>query len=118
MRCYARHEALRGRYLPRVKAVCPLNPSHGRFETTAHVVQSWEVAADGTFVSSFEDLEVAHGPDAGNIWTCLECQSSATVYRDDEAAATAVAAMLGEQAYLKVEPGRRQRLSGLAERRR
>lgn len=115
------HGQYAGGYLPIVKAVCPLDPRHARFETTAHVVQSWEVTPTGAFVAGLEDLETAHGPDPGNLWTCIECQSTAVVYPEDAAADRAVRLALERlelerQAGLRVEPGPRERLSGLAER--
>lgn len=105
-----------------MKAVCPVDPLHDRFETTAHVVQAWEVTAKGDFIAGIADLETAHGPDAGNLWTCLECQSTADVYPSDAAADAAIkqalaTSMSPEPAGPIVEPGPRQRLSGLAERR-
>ena len=100
-----------------MKAVCPFDPNHARFETTAHVVQSWEVDSSGDFVAHLEDLETTHDPDAGNIWTCLECQRQAVVYDDDETRETLTLASDGESSALPIETGPRQRLSGLAERR-
>lgn len=56
---------------------CPTDPAHGRFLTTAHVMQDWEVDGEGNFLSVHADLETTHGPDPGNIWTCLICGAQA-----------------------------------------
>lgn len=48
------------------------------FHVNAHVVQTWEVNGDGTFVSSVaECVEVTHQPDDDDIWTCANCGHSA-----------------------------------------
>lgn len=59
--------------------ICP--KCGGRtFETTAHVMQSWTVDADGDFLSVRDDcLQVTHEPDDGNIWTCVRCGAEAVV---------------------------------------
>ena len=36
-------------------AVCPQNPAHDRFLTTAHVMQEWEVEPNGEFTKVTED---------------------------------------------------------------
>ena len=65
-----------------LKATCTKNPDHGRFETTAHVMQVWEVDFEGNFVLEIHPcIEVTHEPDPGNIWTCLECGAQAKVER-------------------------------------
>lgn len=59
-------------------AVCPQNPAHDRFLTTAHVMQEWEVEPNGEFTKVTEDcLQVTARPDQGNIWTCVECGAQA-----------------------------------------
>jgi hypothetical protein len=64
--------------MSKMKAVCPNNPNHTRFATTAHVVQEWEVDADGNFIDVITDcLEVASKPDRSNIWECMECATEA-----------------------------------------
>jgi hypothetical protein len=60
-------------------AVCPKDPSHNRFATTAHVVQDWVVDEHGNFIRELSTLETTHGPDTGNIWTCLNCGAEAKV---------------------------------------
>jgi hypothetical protein len=60
-------------------AVCPNDPSHNRFVTTAHVLQDWVVDELGNFIREVSTLETAHGPDAGNIWTCEICGIEAEV---------------------------------------
>lgn len=65
--------------MAKLKAICPNNPNHKRFETTAHVAQSWKVDEYGNFIEELETLETTHKPDKNNIWTCLECGSEAIV---------------------------------------
>ncbi len=60
-----------------MKAVCPKNSTHNRFTTTGHVVQEWVVDSNGNFIEVISDLEVTHGPDTGNIWTCYVCGEQA-----------------------------------------
>lgn len=51
-----------------------------RFSTTVRVTQTWEVDEDGNFLSEISGCDdVMHGPDDGNIWTCLECGSDAVI---------------------------------------
>ena len=61
------------------KFVCP-NACGATFVTTAHVMQDWEVTADGDYVSTIQDcLEVTHKPNDGNIWTCKKCGAEAII---------------------------------------
>ena len=54
-----------------------------RFETTAHVMQAWEVNEYGDFVDVISScLQVTHKPDDGNIWTCMKCGTEAMVLKD------------------------------------
>lgn len=62
-----------------MKAVCPNNPNHKYFITTAHVVQTWKVDERGNFVNEISNDEVAKEPDAGNIWRCAKCKAEAKV---------------------------------------
>jgi hypothetical protein len=62
-----------------MRARCTKNPDHQRFATTAHVMEEWEVTSDGDFVSVIESLQIDHGPDPENEWTCLECGAKAEV---------------------------------------
>jgi len=62
-----------------MRATCPKNPEHKRFSTVAHVMEEWEVDAEGNFVRVIESLQTDHGPDAGNTWACLECGAEAKV---------------------------------------
>ena len=61
------------------KASCPKNANHKRFSTVAHVMEEWEVDENGNFRSVIETLQTDHGPDAGNIWVCMECGTQAKV---------------------------------------
>ena len=58
-------------------AVCPNNPAHHHFITTAHEAHTWEVDEDGDFIKDLGCDEVTHQPDEGNIWTCTECGADA-----------------------------------------
>lgn len=60
-------------------ARCPTDPNHKKFLTPAHVMQLWEVDEKGSFLGVDQEMEVDHGPDAGNIWTCIICGEEATV---------------------------------------
>lgn len=64
--------------LGRVKIhVCP-NLCGEALTTTAHVMQDWQVDAEGEIMNVVNDcLEVTHGPDHGNIWTCDGCGAEA-----------------------------------------
>lgn len=62
-----------------IVATCPKDPTHKRFETTAHVMQEWVVDEHGSFISVARDLQTDHGPDPDNIWNCATCGAEATV---------------------------------------
>ena len=62
------------------KHICPLCGGR-KFETTAHVMQSWEVDEDGNYISVLDEcLQVTHKPDDGNIWTCMKCGTEAVMF--------------------------------------
>ena len=61
------------------RVTCPSDPSHKRFSTSAHVMEEWEVDEYGEYVKTIESLQVDHGPDPDNLWTCLECGADAAV---------------------------------------
>lgn len=80
--------------LGRVKIhVCPKLCGEA-LTTTAHVMQEWEVDAEGKFMDVITDcLETSHGPDNDNIWTCKKCGEEALLvdaekyelfYKDDK----------------------------------
>lgn len=57
---------------------CPHNCENATFTTTAHIMQDWEVTAEGEFIGVATDcLEVTHRPDNDNIWTCNGCGAEA-----------------------------------------
>jgi len=58
--------------------VCP-NDCAGSFLTSAHVVQTWKVDAEGNFVEKVSTDETTHGPDNDNIWTCSICGEEALI---------------------------------------
>jgi succinate dehydrogenase/fumarate reductase-like Fe-S protein len=61
------------------KATCPNNPDHKHFITTAAVMQTWMVDADGDFMAEISTDETLHKPNVGNTWTCNECGAEAKV---------------------------------------
>jgi succinate dehydrogenase/fumarate reductase-like Fe-S protein len=65
-----------------IKAVCPNNPKHKEFLTTAHVMEAWKVDEHGQFIAVVKGLQTEHGPDPGNIWNCHKCGAQATVTTD------------------------------------
>lgn len=66
-----------------MKAICPNNIEHKQFVTTAHVCQDWVVDENGNFLEEENScVEVTHGPDADNIWTCKICGAEAVVEKD------------------------------------
>jgi len=63
-----------------MKAICPTNPKHKTFITTAHVQQEWKVDEHGEFIEVVHEcLDTTHGPDIGNTWSCTECFAEAIV---------------------------------------
>jgi hypothetical protein len=62
-----------------MKAVCPNDPSHKTFITTAHVTQEWVVDDEGNFIKDLGVLETTHGPDPYNCWSCETCHADAVV---------------------------------------
>jgi len=66
------------------KHICP-RCGGTKFETTAHVMQAWEVNESGEFIDVIVDcLQVTHKPDDGNIWTCTKCGAEAVVLEEHE----------------------------------
>lgn len=62
-------------------ATCPNDPTHNEFDTPAHVMEHWIVDRHGNYLrdSGTGDGQVTHGPDPGNIWTCVTCGATAVV---------------------------------------
>lgn len=57
--------------------VCP-NHCGAHFDVTVHVTQDWEVDAEGNFEKTLnEAVEVTHGPQEDDCWTCSKCGSEA-----------------------------------------
>lgn len=66
-----------------MKAICPNNIEHKQFVTTAHVCQDWVVDENGNFLEEENGcVEVTHGPDVDNIWTCKICGAEAVIEKD------------------------------------
>lgn len=57
--------------------VCPKDPSHKGFLTTAHEMHEWVVDGDGNFISDNGCIEVTHKPHPDNVWTCNLCGAEA-----------------------------------------
>lgn len=60
-------------------AVCPDNPEHKQFGTVVHQTHDWMVDETGELLNDLGLLEVTHGPNPGNTWTCMECGAAAVV---------------------------------------
>lgn len=66
----------------KTKHICP-NCGGKEFLTTAHVTQTWKVDEDGDFIEAVSDCdEVTHGPDDGNIWTCVKCGAEGVIVKE------------------------------------
>lgn len=65
-----------------MKVTCPNDPTHKKFEVTAHVSQLWEVDEEGNFLDEIKGCEeVSHYPDSGDMFTCRECEAVAVAVR-------------------------------------
>lgn len=62
-----------------MKAICPNDPHHQEFITTAHVSEEWKVDAKGNWIETLEGIEIIHGPDPDNDWTCAICGAQAKI---------------------------------------
>lgn len=62
-----------------IKAICPTDPTHCDFITTAHVMEDWKVDKHGNWLDTLKTLQIDHGPDPDNIWTCFVCGAEAEV---------------------------------------
>ena len=62
-----------------MKATCPKNPEHKKFVTTAHEQHDWVVTETGEIIEDLGCLDVTHGPDSDNIWSCRDCGAEARV---------------------------------------
>lgn len=62
-----------------ITAVCPKDPKHKTFLTTAHVMEEWEVDEHGNFIAVKQSLQTDHGPSPDNGWNCAVCHADATV---------------------------------------
>ena len=60
-----------------MKAICPKDPDHKIFITTAHVMEEWLVDEKGNWIETLSSLETTHAPDFDNIWTCGICGTEA-----------------------------------------
>lgn len=61
-----------------MKAKCPIDPDHKRFDTMVTYQQATEVTSDGMIVDVVDGStpQVLVGPDPGNQWLCLDCFES------------------------------------------
>lgn len=64
-----------------MKVICPSNPDHKEFITTAHVAETWKVDSEGNFIEALSTDEVTHDPDFDNEWTCFSCNAQAVKVR-------------------------------------
>ncbi|KNZ70303.1 hypothetical protein Tfer_0863 [Thermincola ferriacetica] len=65
------------------KMVCPKNPGHNEFYTTAHEAHDWKVDGHGNFIKDLGLSEFVHlpYPGDGNKWVCAICGSTAVLVR-------------------------------------
>ncbi len=62
--------------------ICPNNPEHIMFVTTAVVSQLWVVGVDGEKIEVIDDcFDVVQEPQRESVWQCLECGAVAEEYR-------------------------------------
>ena len=59
--------------------VCPKDPNHNEFLTTASVNQTWKIDGEGNFLEEVSTDDTIHGPDIYNEWTCSDCGSQAII---------------------------------------
>ena len=57
--------------------ICPNNPKHKEFMTTAHEMHDWKVNGNGDFIDDMGCIEVSAKPNIDNIWTCTSCGAEA-----------------------------------------
>ena len=62
-----------------MKAICPKNPKHKRFITTAHVAEDWVVDEHGEFIKSLGATDTLAKPNPYNTWTCKTCGADAVI---------------------------------------
>jgi hypothetical protein len=65
-----------------MKAICPNDPKHNRFYTTAHITQEWAVNGNGDFLESvapYDHTDVTHGPTPKKVWECAVCGANVLV---------------------------------------
>lgn len=69
------------------RAVCPFDPTHDRFYTTAVMVEEWIVDGEGNWHETVEGAgAVLSRPDSSNSWTCVECGREAKFIDDEKIA--------------------------------
>jgi len=65
-----------------MKKICPKDPEHVMFVTTAVVAQLWVVGGDGEMIEVIDDcFDIIQEPQREAVWQCLECGSLAEEYR-------------------------------------
>jgi hypothetical protein len=65
-----------------MKAICPKNPKHKKFITTAHEMHEWVVDEKGEFVKDLGCVETTAKPDPDNYWICKICNAHAKIEKD------------------------------------
>ena len=60
-----------------MRKVCPKDPTHNEFITTAHEQHEWLVNGEGEFKEDLGCMATTHAPDPQNCWTCKECFAEA-----------------------------------------
>jgi hypothetical protein len=67
-------------------AICPKDPTHRRFITRVHAVNEWVVDPNGKYIQTLAQLEFSIPTGQGNVWTCAECATPATMCQDEDVA--------------------------------
>jgi hypothetical protein len=68
-----------------IMKICPTNPAHKFFTTTAVICQDWLVDGEGNFIEVREECtDIFARPQIENIWECDECGAEAEDRSSDE----------------------------------
>lgn len=65
--------------MKRLRAVCPNDPAHKRFFTTAVEIHEWDVDEFGECVKDNGISDILRYPDSSVAWVCIVCTIEATL---------------------------------------
>ena len=67
-------------------ALCPRDPAHVEFSSTAHVAETWRIDKEGEFISLLqgEGETTHHAREFSDTWSCIECGSAPVFVDPDE----------------------------------